>query len=128
MSRIEISDTHDYFLRDGMKFFYLADTCWSALTNAALDEWVYYLDFRRRQGFNAIQVNLLPQHDRSESDLYIDPFGALPDGGWDFSRRNDEYFDRAERMVELAVERDITPAIVVLWCNYVKGTPTTGPR
>ncbi len=122
MSRIEISDTHDYFLRDGMKFFYLADTCWSAFTNATLEEWVYYLDFRRRQGFNAIHVNLLPQHDRSESDLYIDPFVALPDGGWDFSKRNDEYFDRAERMVELAVERDITPAIVVLWCNYVKGT------
>jgi hypothetical protein len=107
---------------DGEKFFYLADTCWSAFTNPNYEEWEYYLDYRRMQGFNAIQINILPQHDRSESNNYIDPFEVLFDGGWDFSRRNNKYFDRAERMVEMAVERGFTPALVVLWCNYVKGT------
>jgi hypothetical protein len=122
MGKVSVSDTRDYFLRDGEKFFYLADTCWSAFTNPGYDEWEYYLDYRRMQGFNAIQINILPQHDRSESNNYVDPFEALSDGGWDFSRRNDKYFDRAERMVEMAVERDFTPALVVLWCDYVKGT------
>jgi hypothetical protein len=122
MGKVSVSDTRDYFLRDGEKFFYLADTCWSAFTNPGYDEWEYYLDYRRMQGFNAIQINILPQHDRSESNNYVDPFEALSDGGWDFSRRNNKYFDRAERMVEMAVERGFTPALVVLWCNYVKGT------
>ncbi|MBS7648086.1 MAG: DUF4038 domain-containing protein [Candidatus Bathyarchaeia archaeon] len=122
MSELSISNTRDYFLRDGEKFFYLADTCWSAFTNPSYEEWEYYLDYRRMQGFNAIQINILPQHDRSESDNYIDPFEALPDGGWDFTSKNEKYFDRAEKMVEMAVEREFTLALVVLWCNYVKGT------
>jgi hypothetical protein len=122
MSKITISETRDYFLKDGEKFFYLADTCWSAFTNPTLEEWEYYLEYRRMQGFNALQINILPQHDRSPSENYIDPFEVLPNGGWDFNRRNEKYFDRAEKMVETAVERGFTPALVVLWCNYVKGT------
>ncbi|MCX8170852.1 MAG: DUF4038 domain-containing protein [Candidatus Bathyarchaeota archaeon] len=109
-------------MRDGEKFFYLADTCWSAFTNPSLEEWEYYLEYRGMQGFNAIQINVLPQHDRSVSENYMDPFEPLPDGGWDFGRRNEKYFDRAEKMVEMAVDRGFTPALVVLWCNYVRGT------
>jgi hypothetical protein len=122
MGKISISDTRDYFLKEREKFFYLADTCWSAFTNPSYDEWEYYLDYRRMQGFNVIQINVLPQHDRSESSNYVDPFGVLPDGGWNFSRMSEEYFNRAEKMVEMAVERDFTPALVALWCNYVRGT------
>jgi hypothetical protein len=122
MSKITISETQGYFLKGGEKFFYLADTCWSAFTNPTYDEWEYYLEYRRMQGFNVLQINMLPQHDRSPSENYIDPFEVLPDGGWDFSRRNEKYFDRAEKMVEMAVEHGFTPALVVLWCNYVKGT------
>ncbi|MEM2091751.1 MAG: DUF4038 domain-containing protein [Candidatus Bathyarchaeia archaeon] len=122
MGKLSISDTRDYFLKNGEKFFYLADTCWSAFTNPTYEEWEYYLEYRRMQGFNAIQINVLPQHDRSESDNYIEPFEPLSDGGWDFNKRNEKYFDRAERMVKMAVEKDFTPALVVLWCNYVKGT------
>ncbi|MBO3753799.1 MAG: DUF4038 domain-containing protein [Candidatus Brockarchaeota archaeon] len=122
MSGITISKTRDYFLKDGVKFFYLADTCWSAFTNPTFEEWEYYLEYRRMQGFNVLQINILPQHDRSPSENYVDPFKTFPDGRWDFSRRNEKYFDRAEKMVEMAVERGFTPALVVLWCNYVKGT------
>ncbi|MCS7146514.1 MAG: DUF4038 domain-containing protein [Nitrososphaerota archaeon] len=122
MGRVSVSVTRDYFLRDGEKFFYLADTCWSAFTNPSLDEWRQYLDYRRMQGFNVLQINVLPQHDRSEPDSYIEPFETLPDGGWNFNRRSGEYFGRAEKFVEMAVERGFTPALVVLWCNYVRGT------
>ncbi|MEM4180394.1 MAG: DUF4038 domain-containing protein [Nitrososphaerota archaeon] len=122
MGRISVSDTRDYFLMDGERFFYLADTWWSGFTNPTLSECRYYLDYRRMQGFNALQINIFPQHDRSESANYVEPFEASPDGGWNFHRRNEEYFDRAERIVEMMVERGFTPALVVLWCNYVKGT------
>jgi len=121
-SGLSISDTRDYFLRDGEGFFYLADTCWSAFTNVSLEEWSYYLDYRASQGFNALQINILPQHDRSESPYYIDPFAVKSDGDWDFNKINEEYFDRAERMIEMAVDKGFVPALVVLWCNYVPGT------
>lgn len=71
------------------------------------------------QGFNAIQINILPQHDRSESDNYIELFEPLLDGGWNFSRRNEKYFDRAEKMMGMAVEKDFTSALVVLWRNKI---------
>ncbi len=119
---IKVSDTKDYFLKDGKRFFYLADTCWSAFTNISYEEWKYYLEYRRMQGFNTIQINILPQWDRSESDCYIDPFDVLQDGNWNFSRINKEYFNRVEDMLEMTSESGFTPALVVLWCNYVKGT------
>lgn len=119
---VTVSESGDYFLRDGEKFFYLADTCWSSFTNASLDEWEYYLEYRRAQGFNALQINVLPQHDRSELAASPEPFKPGPDGAWDFGRVNEEYFDRAEKMVEMAAEAGFTPALVVLWCNYVPGT------
>lgn len=122
MGKITISETRDHFLKNGEKFFYLADTCWSAFTNPTFEEWEYYLKYRRMQGFNVLQINILPQHDRSPSENYIDPFETLPGEGWDFSQRNEKYFDRAEKMIEMAIDLGFTPALVVLWCNYVKGT------
>jgi len=122
MGKIYISESRDFFVRDGEKFFYLADTCWSVFTNASFDEWEYYLEYRRIQGFNALQINILPQHDRSESSNYMDPFELTPIGDWDFSKLNEKYFDRAEKMVELAVKKGFVPALTILWCNYVKGT------
>ncbi|MEM2512206.1 MAG: DUF4038 domain-containing protein, partial [Ignisphaera sp.] len=120
--RISVSSEKDYFIRDNKKFFYLADTCWSAFTNIPLDEWFYYLNYRAMQGFNVIQINILSQHDRSDSPYYIDPFIVKPNGEWNFNEVNEKYFDRAEKMIEIAVEKGFTPGLVVLWCNYVPGT------
>lgn len=120
--KVTISESKSHFLRDGKRFFYLADTCWSAFTNASLDDWGYYLEYRRMQGFNVLQINVLPQHDRSELGAFSEPFKQISNGAWDFSKVNEEYFDRAEKMVEMASEAGFTPALVVLWCNYVPGT------
>jgi hypothetical protein len=95
---------------------------WSALTNASLEEWEYYLNYRRRQGFNVLQINTITQWDRSESDNDIHPFNCNEDGSYNFSQINDAYFDRAEQMLAMAVERGFTPALVLLWSNYVPGT------
>lgn len=122
MDEIKISETKDFFIRGNRKFFYFADTCWSAFTNISFEEWKYYLKYRKIQDFNAIQIDLLPQWDRSETDNYIDPFELLPDGRWDFSKINEKYFERAENMVSMMVEEGIIPALVVLWSSYVPGT------
>ncbi|MCZ4141538.1 hypothetical protein BZG17_27375, partial [Escherichia coli] len=59
--------------KHGKPMFYLADTVWSAVTNAALEEWEEYLDYRKMQGFNVLQMNVLRQWDASGSDLHVEP-------------------------------------------------------
>lgn len=107
----------------GQPFFYLADTVWMAFPNLTLDEWARYLAQRRLQGFNALQISILPvTHDTSMSPQNIDPFLPDADGNWDFSAYNEAYFAKAETMVEMAVDQGFTPVLGVLWCSYAPGT------
>lgn len=106
----------------GETFFYLADTVWSAFTNISFDEWEVYLNYRKRQGFNVLQINLLQQWDASGTELNIKPFACKEDGSFQFYSRNNEYFERAEKMIELAVNKGFVPALVLLWSNYVPDT------
>lgn len=123
MIRLKVSENKQHFETDkGEKFFYLADTVWSAFTNATLEEWNDYLDYRKFQGFNVLQINILQQWDASESDINIKPFECREDGSFNFYKKNDTYFDRAEKMVATAVEKGFVPALVLLWCNYVPDT------
>ena len=74
------------------------------------------------QGFNALQINILPQWDASGSDIDIQAFAVKADGTFDFFKLNEAYFDRAEKMIAMAVERGFLPALVLLWCNFVPDT------
>lgn len=114
---LKISENKKNILRDGKPFFYLADTCWSAFTNITDEEWNYYLYKRKVQGFNTIQINILPQWDASATDLNHKPF---VDG--DPYQLNDEYFAHAKEMCLKAKKEGFELALVVLWCNYVPGT------
>lgn len=113
----QISENGKNILKDGQPFFYLADTCWSAFTNITDEEWDFYLYKRKAQGFNTIQINILPQWDASVTDLDYRPF---VDG--DVYRLDDGYFAHAREMCEKAKREGFELALVVLWCNYVPGT------
>jgi hypothetical protein len=123
LSKLQVSETNDFLLSDGKRFFYLADTVWSAFSNAQLDEWAEYLDYRRVQNFNVLQISILPiLHDASESQLALVPFEENDDGSWNFDKPSKTFFQRAETMVQMAKDRGFTVALVVLWCNYVPDT------
>ncbi|MEH2919789.1 DUF4038 domain-containing protein [Samsonia erythrinae] len=118
---LSIHENGKSFLQDGQPFFYLADTVWSAFTNIAEDDWEYYLDYRRQQGFTVLQINILPQWDRSKGQAHLHPY--LPtESGYDFSSCNTAYFQHAERMVKLATEKGFVVSLVLLWCSYIPGT------
>ncbi|MDR2977315.1 MAG: DUF4038 domain-containing protein, partial [Streptococcaceae bacterium] len=119
--KITVSNDQRTLLRDGKPFFYLADTCWSAFSNIRESEWLHYLRKRKSQGFNTLQINILPQWDRSQNDFQKLPF-KQSDGVFDFSQLDDSYFERAERMCAMAEENGFSLALVVLWSNYVSGT------
>jgi hypothetical protein len=123
MEPISVSPTSDYFVRGGKPFFYLADTIWSAFTNITLQEWEEYLNYRKMQGFNALQIDILPQWDRSHSDHDgLEPFEKTDKGLWNFHKPNAAYFDRAKQMTAMAYAKGFIPALTLLWCNYVEGT------
>lgn len=48
-----------YLYKNNKRFFYLADTCWGAFTSVSMPDWKYYLNMRKHEGFNAIQINIL---------------------------------------------------------------------
>lgn len=111
------------FLRNGRKTFLLADTLWAAFSRMTDKEWEEALRLRRRQGFNAVNVSMLPiPHDRSISGEVMQPFAVDGDGEWELTHLNDAYFERARRMVIHAQSQGVTPVVVVLWCNYAPGT------
>lgn len=121
--RVSIAEDGVSLRRGGKPYFYLADTVWSVFSNATLEEWEQYLDARQAQGFNAVQISILPiLHDSSASTIGVDPFEAREDGSWDFARINSVFFERAARMARMASERGFVPCLVVLWGNYAPGT------
>ncbi|MHC5247205.1 apiosidase-like domain-containing protein [Enterococcus sp. LJL90] len=119
--KLTVSKNKRTLLRNGQHFFYLADTCWSAFSSIREEEWLYYLEKRKTQGFNTLQINILPQWDRSVSDFDQLPF-QLTDGRFDFSNIDEDYFKRAQRLCQIATDQGFSLALVVLWSNYVKGT------
>lgn len=110
------------FYKENEPFFYLADTVWSAFTNTKMDDWEYYLDYRSNQGFNVVQINILPQWDRSTSEVdIIHPYKQTKEG-YNFEIVNEDYFIHAEKMVKMAYDKGFTAALVLLWCSYVPET------
>lgn len=122
MKEIKVSASGRSFEVGNKPFFYLSDTLWSAFTNMTMEEWEYYLNQRKFQGFNVLQINTLPQWDRSTSDLNIYPFPTVDNNTFEFISFNEEYFDRAKKMCEMAVNKGFRLALVLLWANYVPET------
>jgi hypothetical protein len=118
-----IADNRAMLNHDGRREFLLADTLWAAFSRPSFDEWQAYLRARRRQGFNAVSISILPiAHDQSESLSARSPFELTSNGEVDLTALSAEYFSRAGDMVAMAAEEGITAVLVVLWCNYVPDT------
>jgi hypothetical protein len=97
---------------DGTPFFWLGDTAWGAPAKASMAEWEKYLTYRKKQGFNLIQANVLPQFDASGTDFRI-PFTG-DETKWDLYRLNPEYFCYLDRLVQFAYDAGILMAMVIL--------------
>ncbi len=118
MDRVKIDLSRRCFTRGGEDFFYLADTLWMAFSKLSLPEWEEILRMRRMQRYNVLQISALPiSHDNSSDAHALSPFGP---GG--FSELNEAYFDRASKMLEMAVRYGFTPCIHLLWVNYIPDT------
>ena len=76
---------------DGQYFPYLADTAWTLLQRLTREEILFYLDKRRSQGFNAVQVSAISELDGQRTPT---PEGLLPFVGGNVRKPCRAYFDK----------------------------------
>lgn len=84
---------------DGTPFFWFADTPWSALIAATQDEWENYIQKRKSQHFNVLQI-----HSRDGwINRKTDRLGNKPFiGSEDSLRWNPEYWKETDRKIQYA--------------------------
>ena len=128
LSPLKISDNHRFFqTADGKPFFWLGDTGWLLFVRLTREEAVQYLETRKAQGFNVIQVMVL--HDVKNArnvygDLAIEnddvskPVttpGADPADSVAY-----DFWDHVDFVVREAEKRGIYMALVPVWGSNVK--------
>jgi hypothetical protein len=127
--QVTVAESGDHLVRDGAAWFLLADTIWSAFTHVPMAEWHTYLERRRRQGFNALLVSVLPVlHDMTEAVDLPEPFDGFWSGRPRFGVLRADYLEQAVAKIALAFDHGFTPILADLWCNYAPRTWASNDR
>jgi hypothetical protein len=95
---LQISENKRYFKdANGKPFLYNADTGWQIFTQLTTPEAIEYLAFRKNQGFNTIQVQLVMSPEQ------VNRYGHKPFLGNNDSARPDEaYYDHVAEIIAKA--------------------------
>lgn len=96
----------------GRPFLYNADTAWMILLKLTEQEAGEYLDVRRQQRFNTIQI-MLTGVPGMANRAGRRPFGEHND----FARPDEDYFAHAERVLTLAESKGLLVAAAPLWVS-----------
>ncbi|HNZ68940.1 MAG: glycoside hydrolase family 140 protein [Prolixibacteraceae bacterium] len=111
---------------NGNPFFWLGDTGWLLFSKLTREEADFYLQKRKEQGFNVIQVMVLHSLDvvnaYGDSALVCgDPSRPLctPGAGFEDEKAYD-FWDHADYIVDQAGKRGIYMALVPVWGSNVK--------
>jgi hypothetical protein len=130
--RLKVSANKRFLMTaDGKPFFWLGDTGWLLFNKLNKDEAEQYLETRKKQGFNVIQVMVV--HDPKDVNVYGD--SALVRGilskpavtkGNNFDNAAEyDYWDHAEYIVDLAAKKGIYMALVPVWGSAMKAGKVT---
>ncbi len=109
---LKIGPNNRHFIdSEGKPFLYNADTCWLLFHRATEEEALEFFKVRKNQGFNVIQVSMLPFAPIDSANVY----GDLPFKDFDLTQPNDDFFDHAARVVEQAREFDLLIVAAAIW-------------
>jgi hypothetical protein len=124
MPRLTVDAAGTHVVHDGAFLPLIIDTAWSSFADPTEDQWRTYLATRRRQGFTAVLVSVLPVlHDRDERPGAREPFALDAAGHHDFARLDDAFFAAAREFTRIAHEEyGLRLMLTVLWNNYLPGT------
>jgi len=92
------------------------DAAWSLISALTKEDADRYLEVRRRQGFNAIIVNLIEHHFNGPVDRYGD--GPFTTAG-EFSSPNEKYFAHADWVIHKAEEKGIVVLLAPIYLGYI---------
>ena len=123
---LSVSDNKRYLTTKGLPFFWLGDTGWLLLSKLNREEVEKYLETRKEQGFNVIQVMVL--HSLSEATVNGKPalIGknlAAPktnDLKANSENKKDGYWENLDHVVDLAFEKGLYLGLVPVWGSNVK--------
>jgi hypothetical protein len=117
------SQNKRYFVdQNGKPFLYHADTGWQIFTQLTTEEAVEYLAFRKAQGFNTIQVQIVMSPEQ------VSRYGQKPfHDDNDFSKPNEAYHDHIAKIIGKADSMNLLIVMSQPWLGCCKegfgGTP-----
>lgn len=117
---LQVTENGRFFqTADGKPFFWLGDTGWLLFHKTTREQAIHYLDVRKKQGFNVIQVMVL--HSAAAKNVY--GHAALQNG--DIARpavatAPDNYWNHIAFIVQEAAKRGIYMALVPVWGSVVR--------
>jgi len=120
---LKISPNHRFFTADAKPFFWLGDTGWLLFSKLKREDAEKYLETRRQQGFNVIQVMVI--HSLSETNAYGDSAlinKNITTPNTDNSTNN--YWSNIDWVLNKAAEKGIYVAMVPIWGSVVKAAHT----
>jgi hypothetical protein len=123
---LKVSENHRYFTADNKPFFWLGDTGWLLFSKLNRAEAEKYLETRRQQGFNVIQVMVI--HDIKETNVYGDSAlvasniakPKITEGRGPANAAEYDYWDHVDYIVDLAAQKGLYMALVPVWGSVVK--------
>jgi hypothetical protein len=125
---LKISANKRFFqTADGKPFFWLGDTGWLLFVKCNREDAIYYLETRRQQGFNVVQVMVL--HDMNNTKNAYGNNALINDDvskpnvnpGNNFKKADEyDYWDHIDFIVDEAAKRGIYMAMVPVWGSNVK--------
>ena len=108
---LRVSENGRYFLRGGRPFFWMGDTVWSLVNRYTPEEAEFYMEHRREQGFNVLNIMLIFNGGPGIVTPMADAEGELPFVNMNPATPNDHYFRNVDRIVALAREKGFTLAV-----------------
>lgn len=129
MQPLKISANKRYFAtKDGKPFFWLGDTGWLLFVKCNREDAVHYLDTRKQQGFNVVQVMVLHDMNNTKNvygdNALINEDVSKPNvtSGNNFNDTTAyDYWDHVDYIIDEAAKRGIYMALVPVWGSNVKG-------
>jgi hypothetical protein len=124
-AQLKVSANKKYFqTASGEPFFWLGDTGWLLFVKLTKEETIQYLDTRKQQGYNVIQVMVL--HDlKNAVNRYGD--SALHNQNVAKPATNSKYdfWDHVDFVIDAAAARGLYMALVPVWGTNVKNGGVT---